>query len=134
MIRLATNDEILLLNNLINYKISDNEFEKCYVYIIDDIIIGLIDFSDIYNRLELNYIWIDNKYRGKNYSKDLMDYMIEYATRKKQIDNITLEVSENNEIAINLYKKYDFKKVAMRKNYYNGIDGILMIRKFDIYE
>ena len=32
----------------------------------------------------------------------------------------------DNVKAINLYKKYGFKQVAIRKKYYNGIDGILM--------
>ena len=64
------------------------------------------------------------------YSHDLMDYLIKYG-ENKNIKNITLEVSTRNNIAINLYKTYGFTKVAIRKNYYNGIDGLLMIRKFD---
>ena len=41
---------------------------------------------------------------------------------------ITLEVNINNTIALNLYKKFNFKEVAIRKGYYNGIDAILMER------
>ena len=118
------------LNKLFGYKISDNPFEKCFKYEINNKLVGIIDFSDIYNRLELNYIWISPSYRGKKYSHYLMEYMIEYA-KNKQITNITLEVSINNKIAINLYQKYGFKKASTRKNYYNGIDALLMIRKFD---
>ena len=47
------------------------------------------------------------------------------------ITNITLEVATNNVIAKALYQQYNFVEVALRKQYYNGIDGILMIRKFD---
>ena len=43
--------------------------------------------------------------------------------------SITLEVNKNNIPALNLYKKFDFNEVAIRKNYYNGVDGILMERK-----
>ena len=43
--------------------------------------------------------------------------------------NITLEVRKDNIYAIKLYEKNGFKQVAIRKNYYNGIDGILMERK-----
>ena len=134
MIRLATDKEILFLNNIINYKISHNEFEKCFVYTLDSHIIGLIDFSDIYTRLELNYIWIDPRYRGNSNSKKLMNFMFDYVNEKHIYDNITLEVSVDNQIAINLYKKYGFEQVAIREQYYNGTDGILMIRKFDIHE
>ena len=42
--------------------------------------------------------------------------------------NITLEVKIDNNAAINLYKKYNFVEKAIRKGYYNGIDGILMER------
>lgn len=130
MIRIITKDEINDITKQINYQISDNIFEKCYVYELEKEIIGLIDFSDIYNRLELNYIWVKPEYRSKKYSKELMNYMIDYAY-KKQIDNITLEVSINNLIALNLYKQYGFIEAARRSQYYNGVDGILMIRKFD---
>ena len=133
MIRPITNEEKELLKNQIEYRIGDNEFEKCYIYILNDKIIGLIDFSKIYNRLELNYIWIKPEKRGNKYSKELMNYMIKYAS-KNNLENITLEVSINNYIAIKLYEEYGFIKAAIRKQYYNGIDGILMIRMFDINE
>ena len=42
--------------------------------------------------------------------------------------SITLEVNKNNIPALNLYKKFEFKEVAIRKGYYQGIDGILMER------
>ena len=47
----------------------------------------------------------------------------------KKDKDITLEVKQTNEIAIKLYKKYSFKQVAIRKGYYNNIDGLLMERK-----
>lgn len=42
------------------------------------------------------------------------------------VKSITLEVKETNIKAINLYEKFDFSKVAVRRKYYQGIDGILM--------
>ena len=130
MIRIVNKDEINDLINETNYRISNNTFEQCYVYELNNKIIGLIDFSDIYDRIELNYIWVKQDYRNQHFSKKLMNFMIDYAN-KKQINNITLEVSINNIVALNLYKQFGFKKVAIRKQYYNGIDGILMIRKYD---
>ena len=55
-----------------------------------------------------------------------MDYLINKVNK-----DITLEVKEDNVPALKLYEKYGFKKVAIRKGYYNGIDGILMERKKD---
>jgi ribosomal protein S18 acetylase RimI-like enzyme len=57
-----------------------------------------------------------------------MEYLIKIG-KDKNIENITLEVNINNEYAIRLYEKYKFKKVAIRKAYYNGTDGYLMERK-----
>ncbi len=130
MIRIANKEEIAYLNKAVDYVISDNAFEQCFVYIINDKIIGFIDFSDIYNRIELNYIWIDHIFRGNGYANDLMNYLIDYCL-VNNITNITLEVATNNVIAKALYQQYNFVEVALRKQYYNGIDGILMIRKFD---
>ena len=49
----------------------------------------------------------------------------------KEKKNITLEVKKDNKSAISLYLKNGFKKTAIRKGYYKGIDGILMERKKD---
>lgn len=130
MIRIANKEEIIYFNKNVDYIISNNAFEKCYVYLLNDKIIGFIDFSEIYNRIELNYIWINPLFRGNDYSKDLMNYLINYCLSIDCI-NITLEVAINNDVAKNLYKQFYFEEVALRKNYYNGIDGMLMIRKFD---
>ena len=43
--------------------------------------------------------------------------------------SITLEVREDNLYAIKLYEKFGFIKKAIRKGYYQGIDGILMERE-----
>ena len=53
---------------------------------------------------------------------------IEFSIDNKCI-NITLEVDESNEAAINLYKKYGFTIAAIRKKYYGKNDGYLMIRE-----
>lgn len=131
MIKLISSKDKIELQKKISFLIGDGVFEKCFVYKLNDNLIGFIDFSDIYDRLELNYIWIDPKYRGNNYSKILMNFMIDYVINKKEIKNITLEVSVDNYVAINLYTNYGFNKVAIRSQYYNGVDGLLMIRKFD---
>ena len=46
-----------------------------------------------------------------------------------EINNITLEVSVDNCVAIKLYEKLGFKSVALRKEYYNGTDAFLMLKE-----
>ena len=78
----------------------------------------------IYDRIELEYIWTSFIHRKKGIASKLMDKMIE-----EKVNNFTLEVCTSNESAINLYKKYNFKVVSVRKNYYGSEDAYLMIRE-----
>ena len=130
MINYTTEKE--LINSFLKYfntKINDiSKFNKYLIYSIDDKNIGFIDFSFIYDRIELNYIYVEKSYRNKNIASKLMDKLIEFAIDNKCI-NITLEVDESNDAAINLYKKYGFTIATIRKKYYGKNDGYLMIRE-----
>lgn len=130
MINYTTEKE--LINSFLKYfntEINDiSKFNKYLIYSIDDKNIGFIDFSFIYDRIELNYIYVEKSYRNKNIASKLMDKLIEFAIDNKCI-NITLEVDESNDAAINLYKKYGFTIATIRKKYYGKNDGYLMIRE-----
>ena len=108
----------------VEYLKKENPFLKNYVYLENNQPIGLISYSLIYDRIELEYIWTSFEHRKKGIASKLMDKMIE-----ENINNITLEVRTTNEGAINLYKKYNFKVVSTRKNYYGNEDAYLMIRE-----
>lgn len=116
--------EIIDINtiNIGNYKFSNNSFEKVYGYYLNDTLVGLIDFSLIYERIEINYIFVKEEYRRNKIASKMMDFIISYNL------SISLEVEETNNPAIKLYEKYGFQKKAIRKNYYGKNDGILMIR------
>lgn len=114
-------------NNKIDLK--SNPFYKCFVY-EDDIIKGCLVFEEIYERVELDYIVVDSNYRRCGIGSKLIDYLIDYCMNNN-ISNITLEVNENNIAAQDLYKKKGFCVVSKRDGYYNGSDGLFMMRKFD---
>lgn len=118
-------NDLDLVNNLSDYKVSFNQFNKVLGFFIDDTIVGFLDYSVIYDRLEVNYIFVKEKYRRQNIAYRLLSNII----NNYDYENITLEVNINNIKAINLYKKLDFKIVAIRPNYYNGVDGCLMERR-----
>lgn len=119
----STND-YTYLNTLSDYKITDNAFNNVIVYKENDKILGYLDYSIMYERGEINYIFVIEEYRSKGIASKLLEYMI----TNNDLDEISLEVNINNINAINLYKKFNFKEVNIRKNYYNGVDGILMLR------
>ena len=102
-----------------------NPYVKLYTYSVDKNIIGFILYEDIQDRFELDNIYVLDSYRKKGIDSILMDLMINEG-KKKNIQNITLEVREDNYKAINLYKKYGFVEKAIRHNYYDNCDGILM--------
>ena len=108
----------------VEYLKKENPFLKNYVYLENNQPIGLISYSLIYDRIELEYIWTSFEHRKKGIASKLMDKMLE-----ENINNITLEVRTTNESAINLYKKYNFKVVSTRKKYYGNEDAYLMIRE-----
>lgn len=106
-------------------EIQENPYKRLYSYKDNDRVIGFIEISYIYDRFEIDYIYVLEEYRNKHIASSLMEEVITFG-KTKDIINITLEVRVDNIPAINLYKKYDFIECATRKGYYNGIDGILM--------
>lgn len=104
---------------------SSNPFSKRVEYIIDNKSIGYLEYSLIYDRMEVDNINVLEEYRGQGIGTKLMAYLVSMAIDLRVV-NITLEVRISNEIARNLYKKFGFREVALRKYYYGDEDGILM--------
>ena len=112
------------------YKLTEKEFStnpylKILTYVEKDKIIGFLLYSLIYDRIEIEQFEVTTKERRKGIGNKLLNYLVE-KYQDNNIKNITLEVKEDNIVAINLYKKYGFKKVSTREKYYDGINGILM--------
>lgn len=131
MIREVEEKDLKYANELLknfNYTLAkesfNNDFLKVLVY-EEDLIKGILVYQYLYDRIEIDYIIVDNKYRKQGIASKLLKHM-EY--QHINIDNITLEVRESNKEAINFYKKNGFKEVTKRKNYYKDEDGILMIK------
>lgn len=115
-------------NNVVEFDVDylnvDNPFIKNYVYLENDIPVGLISYSLIYDRIELEYIWVSFEHRKMGIASKLMDKMFD-----EDVSNVTLEVRTSNDSAIALYRKYGFEVVSTRNNYYGNEDAYLMIRE-----
>ena len=103
------------LNTLIK---GDNSF--IYVYLIDDKVCGylmILDSIDVYEILAIAAV---EEYRNKGIAQELLD--------KIKTKDIFLEVRESNKVAINFYKKNNFKQISIRKGYYSDPteDAIIM--------
>lgn len=98
------------------------------VYELDGKNIGFMSYDLIYDRLEIEYIFVDRDHRNNGIASNLLNHLVDLGINNNCI-NISLEVRESNIIAKQFYKKHNFKEVAVRKKYYKDEDGILMIRE-----
>ena len=110
MIKKCSLSDIDRINEL-GILISDN-FSK--VNNIEDIILNeeIIGYYD------------NDKLVGFLIFKKLYNYLFNL-----DFDKIMLEVSVDNKNAIKLYKKFNFKIINIRKNYYDNIDAYVMEAK-----
>ena len=105
--------------------IETNPFARRIEYIDNDKSIGYLEYSLIYDRMEIDNFCVLDEYRNQGIGTKLLAHLVSLAINYRVI-NITLEVRVSNEVAINLYKKFGFREVALRKYYYGDEDGILM--------
>ena len=111
--------------SIVSFDFESNPYRKYILYVNDDVTLGFLCYEDIFDRYEIDNIFVDLSNRRKGIGKKLIERLIELGKLSK-IKNITLEVNKNNIPAIKLYEMMGFQERAIRKNYYNGVDGILM--------
>ncbi len=112
------------------YIVNNDPFEKIAIYNHNGIM-GIVSYSIMYERAEINYIITLPHFRNKGIGSKLLEYALKDINNKK-CKNISLEVEAENEEAINLYLKYGFKKEAVRPKYYNGKDAYLMTKEIEV--
>ena len=112
-------------SNLYNYESLNSGVNKTYIILDNNNIIGFIHIQDLIDEVDIIDIVIDEEYRRKGYGKSLINFIFDFYKDKKVI----LEVSVDNEAAVNLYKSLNFNVINVRKGYYNGIDALVMEKK-----
>lgn len=116
-------DEFWSYDNILNE--IENENSEFLVCLYDDEIIGFGGIRITLDIAELMFIVIRKDFRNQGIAKLLLNTFIQIA-EENSLSCIQLEVNENNEYAIKLYRDFDFKEVGLRKKYYmNKYDAIL---------
>ena len=107
-----------------------NTFLSHFVYEQDGEILAFYIASHILDEVEIFTIAVDKNYQNLGIGSKLLDHLISRA-KDDDIKEIWLEVSTKNEAAISLYKKFDFKVMGLRKNYYQklGEDAYNMMKE-----
>ena len=88
-------------------------------YYEENKIIGTLKYSTIYDRIEIDNIFVEENYRRKGIGNKLLIELINLAKNRNK-NEIILEVNDKNEAAIKLYEKNGFKNIGIRKKYYNN--------------
>ena len=93
----------------------------------DGTIVGYCGMWVIMDELHMTTIAVDPSVRGLKIGERLLLNMIQEGIQRGA-ERATLEVRERNTVGHNLYVKYGFEDVAVRKNYYsdNGENAIIM--------
>lgn len=135
MIFKATKEDLKDINAL--GKLLYNNFEQIYLiekYLLENNYIIIVDkeeelngFMLVYKNIdyyELELIIVSENSRKQGIGTKLINHFVDNFLKKDDI--ILLEVSCENEVAINLYKKFNFEIINIRKKYYNNVDAYVM--------
>jgi ribosomal-protein-alanine acetyltransferase len=87
-------------------------------------VVGYAQFWVIGQESELNRIAVKKGYRGLGIGKELLKEVIR-RVRERGARELFLEVKEENERAVLLYKKLGFEKYGERKGYYGNRKALL---------
>lgn len=86
--------------------------------------IGLIVIDKIkweYRNCEIGIVIYDKNYRGRGYGKDALETALKFIFDDLNMHLVYLNVVDENEAAVNLYKKFGFKiEGILRDRYYKN--------------
>ena len=104
--------------------LNNNSNESIWVYEKESFIFGFIIDLRLDDEINILNIAIDKAHQKRGYGSNML---LDYLSIVPEKSTIFLEVNENNNDAISIYKKHCFKKINKRKSYYkDGSDAIIM--------
>ena len=95
----------------------------------DNEILGFAGIWKSIDDVHITDIVVKKIYRKKHIGSAILQKLIDTA-KEQNFKSITLEVNENNLPAINLYSKFLFKKLGIRKKYYKNKDNAIIMTKY----
>ena len=110
---------------------AENEIATYYLATDDEKIVGYIGYWNVLNEGNITNIAVLPEYRRQKIASSLLEYAIKNAIAEK-LSLMTLEVRKSNEPAKNLYSKFGFEALGIRKDYYHKPleDAVIMILYF----
>ena len=115
-----------------NYNVFKSELEnKNSKYIVAKQNNEIVGFAGIWIAIDIAHITnivVKKDLRKQGIGTIILQELIKLCKELK-MNEVTLEVNENNSKAINLYKKFGFEQVGLRKKYYKNTDNAIIMTK-----
>ena len=112
-----------------NYSILKDELSSTNSYYLvaksDNEILGFAGIKSVLDEADIMNIVVKKSKRNSGIGSLLLKNIIELC-KTLNISTLFLEVNEKNIPAILLYKKFGFKEIGFRKNYYKENNAIVM--------
>jgi ribosomal-protein-alanine acetyltransferase/2-amino-4-hydroxy-6-hydroxymethyldihydropteridine diphosphokinase len=89
-------------------------------------ILGFVGSWFVADEMQIHSLATDENHRGKKIAESLIAVCIDTAL-ENQVPRAILDVRESNIPAQNLYKKFGFKQVGIRKQYYPDKENALLL-------
>ncbi len=99
----------------------NNSSSKYIVAYMSEKIVGFAGVLFSVDTADITNIVVRKSYRHMGIGSKLLEELINL-TKENNKACLTLEVNINNVYAQQLYNKYNFKNLGIRKKYYNGTD------------
>ncbi len=112
-------------------EVTNIETRRYTVVEVDGKILGYLGVMFVIDELHINTIGVLPDYEGKGIASALMDDAWRDA-KERGIERATLEVAVSNKRAQDLYYRYGFKPVGIRKNYYDKINEDALVLWADL--
>jgi len=95
-------------------------------------ILGFVGTWFVAGEMQVHSLAVDEKYRGNKIAESLVAICMDTAL-ENQVARAILDVRESNIPAQNLYKKFGFKQVGIRKQYYPDKENALLFSIDNLY-
>ena len=95
----------------------NNENAIYWVKKEDDEIVGYLAIQFVGEDIEILGLGVLEDYRGKGYASDMLFAMMNHL-KQYNYNKVFLEVRDSNNVAKNLYSKFNFNRSGTRLNYY----------------
>ena len=110
-----------------HWEIIENKYSFPFVVKENGKVIAFIILWRLINELHVANLAVDQDFRGKGIASNVLKIVFNWAIQEG-VDEAHLEVRASNHAALQLYEKFNFYQVGIRKNYYqpDNEDAILM--------